>query len=102
VIIADDHSLFREGVASLIARTDDIVLLGEAATGAEALRLAEEQLPDIVLMDIHMPDMDGIAATRAIQQCCPHVGILMLTMFEDDESVFAALQAGTGLCAQRR
>jgi DNA-binding NarL/FixJ family response regulator len=94
VVIADDHSLFREGVASLIARSDDIVLVGEAATGAEALRLTEELLPDIVLMDINMPDMDGIAATRAIVQCCPHVGILMLTMFEDDESVFSALQAG--------
>lgn len=94
LILADDHRLFREGVASLLARTDDVLLIGEAGTGAEALRLTEELLPDIVLMDINMPDMDGIAATRAIMQCCPHVSVLMLTMFEDDESVFAALQAG--------
>jgi DNA-binding NarL/FixJ family response regulator len=94
VVVVDDHRLFREGVASLLGRADDIALVGEADTGEEAVRLAEELLPDIVLMDIKMPGMGGIEATRAIFKCCPHTGIIMLTMFEDDESVFAALKAG--------
>lgn len=94
VVLVDDHPLFREGVASLLARAEGIALVGEAASGAEAVAIVESLLPDIVLMDVKMPGMDGIAATRAIIACCPHVGVIMLTMFEDDESVFAALKAG--------
>jgi len=94
VMLVDDHRMFREGVASLLARTDDIMLAGEAATGEDAVRLAETLLPDIVLMDIKMPGMGGIEATRAIVTRSPHIGVIMLTMFEDDESVFAALKAG--------
>jgi DNA-binding NarL/FixJ family response regulator len=94
VMLVDDHRMFREGVASLLARADDIVLIGEAATGEEAIRLAETLLPDIVLMDVKMPGMGGIEATRAIVARSPHIGVIMLTMFEDDESVFAALKAG--------
>lgn len=94
ILMADDHGLFREGVASLLERADDVELVGEAATGEEAMRLAEEDLPDIVLMDLKMPGMGGIEATRAIVGRSPHVGVIVVTMFEDDESVFAALKAG--------
>ncbi len=94
VLLVDDHRLFREGVASLLERADDIVLAGEAATGEEAIRLADELLPDVVLMDLKMPGMGGIEATRAISHRSPHIGVIVLTMFEDDESVLAALKAG--------
>lgn len=93
-LLADDHTLFREGVASLLERAADVALVGEAATGEAAIRLAGELRPDIVLMDLKMPGMGGIAATRAIVGRDPRVGVIVLTMFEDDESVFAALQAG--------
>ncbi|QIN80787.1 response regulator [Rubrobacter marinus] len=94
VLLADDHRLFREGVASLLERADDVELVGESATGEEAVHLAEELAADVVLMDIKMPGMDGIEATRTIVGRSPHVGVIVVTMFEDDESVFAALKAG--------
>ncbi len=94
VVLADDHPLFREGVASLLGRSEDAVLVAEAATGEEAVRLADELLPDIVLMDIKMPGMGGTEATRRIVGRNPHIGVIVLTMFEDEESVFAALKAG--------
>jgi DNA-binding NarL/FixJ family response regulator len=94
VLLADDHTLFREGVASLLERAGDVALAGEAATGEEAVRLADELLPDIVLMDLKMPGTGGIEAARAIVGRNPHIGVIVLTMFEDDESVFAALKAG--------
>jgi DNA-binding NarL/FixJ family response regulator len=94
VVLADDHPLFREGVASLLGRSGDAVLVGEAATGEEAVRLADEVLPDIVLMDLKMPGMGGTEAARTIVGRNPHIGGIVLTMFEDDESVFAALKAG--------
>lgn len=94
VLLVDDHTLFREGVASLLERAGDIVLAGEAATGEEAIRITDELLPDIVLMDLKMPGMGGIEATRAISHRSPHIGVIVLTMFEDDESVLAALKAG--------
>ncbi|MBA2715037.1 MAG: response regulator transcription factor [Rubrobacteraceae bacterium] len=94
VVLADDHPLFREGVASLLERSGDSVLVGEAATGEEAVRLADEEMPDIVLMDLKMPGMDGTEATRRIVGRNPHIGVIILTMFEDEESVFAALKAG--------
>jgi DNA-binding NarL/FixJ family response regulator len=94
VVLADDHTLFREGVASLLERAPDIALIGEASTGEEAMRRAGELVPDVVLMDLKMPGMGGIEATRTIVRQNPHIGVIMLTMFEDDESVFAALKAG--------
>ena len=94
VLLADDHRLFREGVASLLERTADVVLVGEAATGEEAVHLAEELLPDVVLMDLKMPGVGGIEATRTIVGRHPYIGVIVVTMFEDDESVFAALRAG--------
>jgi len=94
VLLADDHRLFREGVASLLERTGDITLVGEAANGEEVVRLTGVLHPDIVLMDLQMPGMGGVAATRAIVAQQPGLGIIMLTMFDDDESIYAALRAG--------
>jgi DNA-binding NarL/FixJ family response regulator len=94
VLLADDHTLFREGVASLLERVPDIAIAGEASTGDDAVRLVGELLPDVVLMDLQMPGLGGIEATRAIVRQNPHVGVIVLTMFEDDESVFTALRAG--------
>lgn len=94
VLLADDHRLFREGVASLLERADDLQLVGEAATGEEAVYFAEELAADVVLMDLKMPGMGGIEATRALVARGPHVGVIVVTMFEEDESVFAALKAG--------
>jgi len=94
VLIADDHTLFRDGLRALLASIPDIEVVGEAASGKEALRLAVEYQPDVILMDIQMPDLNGIEATRQILRSTPHVGIIILTMFQDDDSVFAAMRAG--------
>ncbi len=94
VLLADDHRLFREGVASLLQRVPDIELVGEAPTGEEALRLTGELAPHVVLMDLNMPGLGGIEATRSLRDQHPAVGVIVVTMLEDDASVFAALQAG--------
>ena len=94
VLIADDHPLFRDGLRALLESVKDMRVTGEVATGEEALTEARALQPDIVLMDIKMPGMNGIEATRRILQASPHIRILILTMFEDDESVFAAVRAG--------
>jgi DNA-binding NarL/FixJ family response regulator len=94
VLIADDHTLFRDGLRALLASIPDIEVLGEASSGREALRLAVEQQPDVILMDIQMPDLNGIEATRQILRTSPHIGIIVLTMFQDDDSVFAVMRAG--------
>lgn len=94
VLIADDHEPFRAGLRTLLNATSDTEAIGEAATGQEAVTLATSLQPDVVLMDLHMPGINGIAATRQILHTSPHIAILVLTMFEGDDSVFAALQAG--------
>jgi len=94
IIIVDDHRLFREGVASLLRKVAGLALVGEASSGEECLPLVEELMPDIVLMDINMPGLGGIEATRLLASRQPNVGVIMLTMLEDDESVFAAISAG--------
>jgi len=94
VLIADDHRLFREGVRSLLASLPDVEVVGEAATGDEAVALASTAQPDVVLMDIQMPGLNGIEATRRILSASPHTGIIVLTMYDDDDSVFAAMRAG--------
>lgn len=94
VLIADDHTLFRGGLRALLASITDIEVVGEAASGKEALRLAVEHQPDVILMDIQMPDVNGIEATRQILRTSPHIGIIVLTMFQDDDTVFAVMRAG--------
>lgn len=94
VLISDDHQLFRDGLKALLLSASDTEVVGEAATGKEAIQLAAECQPDVILMDLQMPDMDGIEATCRIIQANPHINILMVTMFEDDQSVFAAMRAG--------
>ncbi|MSP14707.1 MAG: response regulator transcription factor [Chloroflexi bacterium] len=94
VLIVDDHKLFREGLRSLLNSIPDIVAVGDAANGQEGIEQAEALQPDIILMDIQMPIVNGIEATRRIFSTSPHIGVIMVTMFEDDDSVFAAMRAG--------
>lgn len=99
VLVVDDELNVRIGLRALIQAAEDLRFAGEALTGAEAVRLAAATQPDVILMDIHMPDdgereLHGVEATRRILRTSPHIGVLMLTMFDDDDSVFAAMQAG--------
>jgi DNA-binding NarL/FixJ family response regulator len=94
VLIADDHRLFRQGLRALLRSLPSTDVVGEAETGREAVAKAAELQPDVILMDIQMPDGNGLDAARRILAASPHVGIVMLTMFEDDESVFSAMRAG--------
>ncbi|MEU7823608.1 response regulator transcription factor [Catellatospora sp. NPDC049111] len=94
VLLADDQSLFREALAVLLGVRDDIVVVGEAGDGAQALDRAAELRPDVVLMDLRMPVLDGVAATRRLRAEHPGVRVIVLTTFDDDEDVFAALRAG--------
>lgn len=94
ILVVDDHTLFREGLAALLETAPGMQVVGEAGTGTEALALAQQQQPEVILMDIMMPEMNGIQATRRILQARPETGIIMLTMLEDDDSLFAAMCAG--------
>lgn len=94
VLIVDDHALFRGGVRAILSAAPDVEVVGEAANGQEALLKAESLLPDVVLMDIQMPDMTGLEATGHILRKSPQTGIIMITMLEDDDSLFAAMRAG--------
>jgi len=94
IFVVDDHPLFRDGIRSLVSSADDLDLVGEATNGQEAIIDAVDLQPDVILMDIKMPDMDGIQATREIVRTSPHIRVLILTMLEDDNSVFAAMRAG--------
>jgi DNA-binding NarL/FixJ family response regulator len=96
VLLADDQPLIRAGLRMLIAQTPDIDVAGEAGTGAEAVQLAKDTGPDVVVMDIRMPGMDGIEATRLITAADPHAAVLVLTTFDDDDYVYGALRAGAG------
>jgi DNA-binding NarL/FixJ family response regulator len=94
VLLADDQALFREALATLLGVRPEVTVVGEAADGAEALHRCAELEPDVVLMDLHMPVLDGIGATRRLRVEQPEVRVLALTTFDDDEDVFAALRAG--------
>jgi len=94
VVVADDHPVFREGLVEVIAGIEGAELVACCSTGVEAVAAVEEHAPDVVLMDLFMPEMDGIEATRRIVADHPEVAVLVLTMLEDDDSVFAAVRAG--------
>jgi DNA-binding NarL/FixJ family response regulator len=94
VLIADDHPVFRDGLHALVEAAPDLDFVGEATTGVEAVDLAASGRPAVILMDLRMPELSGIEATRQILEVDPTVGILIVTMSEDDESLFAAMRAG--------
>lgn len=94
IFVVDDHAIFRDGLRVLIDTSEDMTLIGEAESGADALTQLANIQPDLILMDIHMPGENGIEVTRRIKQQYPELTVLMLTMFEDDKSVFAAMRAG--------
>jgi DNA-binding NarL/FixJ family response regulator len=94
ILVAEDHPLFRKGMISLLSSVPEFEVVGEAKTGEEAVARAAQLQPDVVLMDLQMPEVNGIEATRRILQHDPSVRILVVTLFEDDDSVFMALRAG--------
>jgi DNA-binding NarL/FixJ family response regulator len=94
VVLADDHPMYRYGLRAVLASCTDIVVAGEATTGRELIELVETTRPDVVITDLHMPDLDGIAATRELLARRPDLPVLVLTMLDDDESVFSAMRAG--------
>jgi DNA-binding NarL/FixJ family response regulator len=94
VLVADDHAMFVRAIATLLAGEDDIEVVATAGTGVEAVQSTLRHRPDVVLMDLHMPDLNGIEATRQLTEAAPDVGVLVLTMFDDDDSVAAALRMG--------
>src|SRR4051812_42506793 len=94
VLIADDHPAFRRGLGLMLAGVEGIEVAGEAETGLRAVALAEELDPDVVVMDLRMPGLDGIEATRRLARRPSPPAVIVLTMFEDDDSVFAAMRAG--------
>ena len=94
ILIADDHPVFRFGLRALLNAEPSTEVVGEATSGDEAIALAASLLPDVIVMDLNMPGVNGIEASRRILAATPHIGILVVTMFEDDDSVFAAMRAG--------
>ena len=94
ILIVDDHPIFRDGMSRLLESVAGFEVIGQAPTGADAVELARQLIPDVVLMDIGMPKMNGIEATRALLEVCPSARVLILTMYEEPDSVFGALRAG--------
>ncbi|MDR4945341.1 response regulator transcription factor [Neobacillus cucumis] len=94
IVLIDDHPLFRSGVRNLIQTTEDLEVIGEGASGEEAVELALQLQPDVIVMDIRMPGLNGIEATRVIREKLPEMKILIVTMLKNDKSVFTAMQMG--------
>lgn len=94
VVLADDHPVVRDGLSALLGSVPELVVVDSVANGRDAVRTAVTAAPDVLVLDIQMPDLDGVAAAAEISRVAPGVGILMLTMFDDDDSVFAAMRAG--------
>jgi DNA-binding NarL/FixJ family response regulator len=94
LLIADDHPFYREGVRAMLLGVPTMEVIGETATGEETIAQAEALQPDVILMDLKMPGTNGIEATRRVLRSSPHIKVLVVTMFEDDDSVFAAMRAG--------
>ncbi len=102
VLIADDHRVVREGLAAILKTKDDINVVGEAQDGMEAVEKTKTLMPDVILMDVSMPRMGGVEATRQIKREFPHIGIVALTMYEEQQYIFDLVRAGaTGYLAQR-
>jgi NarL family two-component system response regulator LiaR len=94
VLIVDDHAVVRSGLSAFLSVYDDLDIVGEADGGADAIQMCSESCPDVVLMDLVMPDVDGATATRAIREACPTIQVIALTSFREDDLVQGALQAG--------
>lgn len=94
ILLADDHALVREGVRAFLATQPDFLVVGEAGSGEAAIALAERHVPDVALMDLIMPGIDGIEATRAIRRLSPRTQVVVLTSYHEDEHIFPALRAG--------
>jgi DNA-binding NarL/FixJ family response regulator len=94
VLVADDHPAFRAGLRLLLSAANDLDIVAEVETGTQAVDLAEQTRPAVIVMDLRMPGLDGIEATRRLLRTDPEVGVVVFTMFEDDDSVFAAMRAG--------
>jgi len=94
VMIVDDHPVFRQGLRNILAAHEDLSIVGEASDGGEAVKLAQELLPDVVMMDINLPTLNGLQATRELQRLCPQVNIIMLTAYDDKEQIYHAIRSG--------
>src|SRR5690349_22166484 len=94
ILLVDDHAIVRQGVRTFLATQPDLSVVAEAGTGSEAVTLAAQYVPDVVLMDLIMPDMDGVEATRRLKQASPRSQVMVLTSYHEDEHIFPALKAG--------
>lgn len=94
VLLADDHPVYRDGLAGLLGATTDLTVVGQASTGRRAVTMAESLTPDVVVLDLNMPELNGVDAARQIVATAPHTAVLILTMYDDDALVFQAMQAG--------
>jgi DNA-binding NarL/FixJ family response regulator len=94
IMLVDDHPLFRQGLRRVLEAEEDFEVIMEVADGEEALRLARQLTPDVILMDINLPNMNGLQVTRDLKQSCPDVAVIMLTAYHDDEQIFHAIRAG--------
>lgn len=94
IVIADDHPIVREGLATVLSMEEDLEVVGQAANGVEAVSLARDLRPDVILMDLQMPEMDGVQAIREIKARSPEIGIIILTTYDTDEYIFTGIEAG--------
>src|SRR5947209_7211207 len=98
ILIVDDHQLFREGVRYALEANDDIEVVGDVEDGRQAVRMTDELVPDIVLVDINIPGLNGLEVTRAVRRSQPHIAVIILTVNEDDEQLFNATRVGAAAC----